>query len=299
MTALLLLIAALAPEPGDSLRIPVAPAETLRVVATGTGAPVVLIPGLVGTAFGYRRLVDRLADGGWRAIVIEPLGTGGSSRPKRADYSLAAQADRVAAVLDTLGVVSAVVVAHAVSGSIVLRLAYRHPGRVRAVVAIEGGAAESATSRGFRRLMDFAPVLRYLVGSEIFESFIVREIKASSADTAWIDAEVVRGYTADALVDLGASLAAYRAISRAPEPERLADRLAEIGAPVVLLLGEAPHRSAPAAGEIALLRDRLRDLVIERVPGAGHFIHEERPEFVLAAVSRFRDIALAAPAAAR
>src|SRR2546422_1504920 len=36
---------------------------------------------------------------GYRAIVIEPLGVGNSGRPEHADYSLTAQADRIAGVL--------------------------------------------------------------------------------------------------------------------------------------------------------------------------------------------------------
>lgn len=286
MNATLLFLMTIGLTGGDSLRIPLAPSESLHVVVAGNGAPVVLIPGLVGTAFSYRHLVDGLAADGWQAIAIEPLGMGGSSRPKRADYSLTAQADRIAAVLDTLRVDAAVIVAHSVSASIALRLAYRHPHRVRAVVSIEGGVAESTTGPGFRRLMDFAPVLR-LLGSGFMEGFVVREMKAASADTSWIDEEVVRGYMAGARNDIGAALRAYRAISRAEEPERLADRLAEIRAPVVLLLGDTPHKGAPADDEIALLEERLPALTIQRVADAGHYIHEERPGVVLAALARF------------
>ena len=47
------------------------------------------------------------------------------SRPPEADYSLTAQADRIAVVLDVLGLEPAVVVAHAVGASMALRLAYR------------------------------------------------------------------------------------------------------------------------------------------------------------------------------
>lgn len=296
MNATLFLLASLAGASSDSMRIPVAPAESLRVVVAGAGAPVVLIPGLVGTAFSYRHLVAPLAEDGWLVIVIEPLGIGGSSRPKRADYSLTAQADRIAAVLDTLGVGSAVVVAHSISGTIALRLAYRHPDRVRAVVSLEGGAAESATRVGFRRLMGLAPVLKHLGGSELLRSFMIREMKAASADTSWIDEVVIRGYTAEATAAVGATLGAYQAMSRSEEPEPLADHLVEVRVPVSLLLGEAPHGSAPAAAELAKLRDSLPALSVEQVPGAGHFIHEERPDAVLAAIARFRPLAQAAAA---
>src|SRR5438876_164671 len=84
--------------------VPVAPTESLFVETAGRGAPVVLIPGLFGSAFGFRKLVPLLVSAGYRTIVIEPLGVGASARPEKANYSLTAQADRIAAVLDSLHV---------------------------------------------------------------------------------------------------------------------------------------------------------------------------------------------------
>src|SRR2546425_7783099 len=84
--------------------IALAPAESVRVTVGGAGDPVVLIPGLFGSAFGYRSVLPRLVDAGYRTIVIEPLGIGASARPEHADYSLTAPADRGAAALDRLGV---------------------------------------------------------------------------------------------------------------------------------------------------------------------------------------------------
>lgn len=74
----------------------------------------VLVPGLFGSAYAFRRIVPQLVAAGYLAIVVEPLGIGGSERPARADYSLTAQADRIAAVLDSLRVRGAIVVAHSV-----------------------------------------------------------------------------------------------------------------------------------------------------------------------------------------
>src|SRR5581483_2251687 len=122
----------------------VSPAESLEVTvvrgpAVAREAPVVLIPGLFGSAFAYRGVIPKLTAAGYRVIVIEPLGVGSSARPERADYSLTAQADRIATALDQLGVVGAIVVAHAVGASIAYRLAYRRPELVRGIVALEGG----------------------------------------------------------------------------------------------------------------------------------------------------------------
>jgi pimeloyl-ACP methyl ester carboxylesterase len=87
------------PPPVHEVLIPVAPLESLRVTTAGAGETVVLVPGLFGSAFGYRHLLELLPAAGFRVVVIEPLGIGRSSRPERANYSLTAQADRLAAVL--------------------------------------------------------------------------------------------------------------------------------------------------------------------------------------------------------
>ena len=84
-----------------SVRVWVAEGETLRVALRGSvgGRPVVIIPGLFGAVEGFARLSDSLVASGYRVIVVEPLGVGSSGRPKRADYSLTAQAERMAAVM--------------------------------------------------------------------------------------------------------------------------------------------------------------------------------------------------------
>src|SRR5207253_3175529 len=75
---------------------------------------------------------------GYRTIVVEPLGIGSSARPQRADYSLTAQADRIAGVLDSLGIRQAFVIAHSLGGAEGFRLAYRRPDLVRGLISLEG-----------------------------------------------------------------------------------------------------------------------------------------------------------------
>src|SRR5439155_693014 len=76
---------------GDSshvVRLAVPPQESVSVTGAGAGGgePVVLVPGLFGSAFGYRHLIPLLVGAGYQAIVFEPLGVGTSARPERADY---------------------------------------------------------------------------------------------------------------------------------------------------------------------------------------------------------------------
>lgn len=263
-----------------------APAETLHVEVSGEGAPVVIVPGLLGGGFGFRRLVPLFDEAGYRTVVIDLLGTGRSSRPRHADYSLDAQADRIAAVLDTLDITHATLIAHAVGGSVALRLAHARPDLAARILLIEGGAAESAVTPGFRRAMKLAPLIK-LLGTGKVRGRVRDQMIAASGDPDWVVQSVVDGYTQDAAQDLGATLDAYSAMGDARERGALAPRLPELRAPVLLLLGGAPHASGPKHDEVERLLAALPAVTAETLEGVGHFPHEEAPTLVRDVFVRF------------
>jgi pimeloyl-ACP methyl ester carboxylesterase len=276
-----------APPPSTSeMLVPVSSAESLRVTMAGAGPVVVLIPGLFGSAFGYRHLLERLPVAGYRALVIEPLGIGRSPRPEHADYSLTAQADRIAAVLERLNEPAALIVAHSVGASIALRLAYRHPERVTALVALDGGPAEEAATPGFRRAMRYAPWIKWLGGVKRIRPKMRKDLVAASGDTSWVTDEVMDGYIAGATEDLDGTLLAFLAMADAREPERLAPHLSQIRCPVRLVLGTAPHKGGVAPDQVRLLQDRLPFFGIDSVANAGQYLFEEQPAAVEKIIAR-------------
>jgi pimeloyl-ACP methyl ester carboxylesterase len=274
---------------GDStvaFKVPLAPTEYVAVVSAGSGRPVVMIPGFFGSAYAFRHVVPLLVDAGYQALVIEPLGVGGSARPRRADYSLTAQADRIAAVLDTLGLRDVVVMGHAVSASIALRLAVRRPDLVAGVIALDGGLAEAAATGGFRDAMAFAPLIRLFGGKGLIRKKVHRYMVTASADTSWVTPAVVEGYTAQAAQDVGATLDAFEGMAEAREPEALIPALDRIRCPVRLVAGGAPHQGAVPVEEIALMRARLRLFGVDSLPRVGHFAFEENPSALVNVVRR-------------
>ena len=285
------------PPPVTSLYVVVAPGESLHVVAAGSGTPVVLVPGLFGCAFGFRHLLALLAGAGYRGIVIEPLAIGGSSRPERADYSLTAQADRLAAGIRQLDSLPVLLVAHSLSSSIALRLAVRQPELVRGIVALDGGPMETAATKGFRRAMTYAPWLTWLGGMKRLRPRIRRDLIASSADSSWLTDAVLDAYTAGAAADLEGTLKAYLRMVDAREPERVVPRLHELRAPLRLVVGAVPHQGGISAQQLRQLADQVPRFAIDSVPGAGHYLFEEAPEAVLAAIRRTDQSARAVPLA--
>jgi len=282
-----LLLCIQVPMTAQDVRVVVTPAETMFVALSGVGEPVVLVPGLLGGSYGFRKVVPLLNDDGFRTHVVELLGTGQSSRPRAADYSLEAQAGRVAAVMDSLNVTRAIIVAHAIGGSIAARLAARRPDLVDGLVLIEGGTAESATTPGFRRAMRFTPLIRILGVGKV-RGRIREQLIAASGDASWVEPGVVEAYTADAARDLGATLSVLRAMSASRDRDSIGIRLPGIHASVLLLLGGAPHAGGPPATEIELMTRSLPDFVADTLSGVGHFPHEESPGSVRSAVLRVR-----------
>ena len=288
MSWLVLLLLADSSRAPRTFMVALTPTESLAVETAGAGEPVVLIPGLFGSAFGFRTVVPLLGDAGYRTIVVEPLGIGLSGRPEKANYSLVAQADRIAAVLDTLHVRDALLVGHSIGGSEALRIAYRRPDLVKGLVTIEGGPTEAAATPSFKRALRFAPWIKLFGGVRLIRRKIRNLLLSSSGDSSWVTDDVVSGYTAGASRNLDATLKGYLAMAQAREPEKLAPHLFQIDCPVRLLVGTARHDGYVPPDEVRLFERTLRSFALDSVSGAGHFVYEEQPWAVVGAVNRLR-----------
>lgn len=272
--------------------IAVAPHESLTVCAA-QAAPsrpgedrvaVVLIPGLLGGTFGFRKVTRGIAAKGHPTFVIEPLGVGSSSHPDDGDYSLDAQADRIAAVLDTLKVAQAVIVGSNFGASVALRIAYRHPDRVAAVMLLDGGPVDRSSAGGASIALRLAPVLRFFGGRSIARHRIAEALREYSADSAWVTDDVVEEYARPIVSDIGGAARVLSKMHRAPIHTPLADLLPQIRQPVRLLIGAANRRGGIESGETELLRERLADFGIDSVARSGVYLQEERAEEVVGAI---------------
>lgn len=268
----------------------VAPAETLHVDAwVGDGRPIVLVPGLFGAAFTFRKVVPLLAAQGFRPIVIEPLGTGFSSRPANADYSLTAQSHRLAAALDSLHAGPVLVLAHSLGATMAFRLAVDRPDLVRGIVSIEGGPTEEATTPTFRSAMRYVPWIKLLGGINLVRHKVRGMLLDASGDRSWVTDGVVIGYTVGEARDFNATLRAFMAMSRAKEPAKIVPRLGDIACPVTLVVGTARHDGDVPPQEVALMNHAIASFAIDSQVGAGHYLQEERPAAVVTAVQRLAE----------
>ena len=266
-------------------RVVLAPGDTVVATSEGAGASVVFVPGLLGNSYGFRRVAPALADSGYYTLIVEPLGTGNSSRPRKADYTLEAQARRVAETMDRLGIAEAYFVCHSVGTSICLRLALLQPARVRGIVSINGGPDERAGTPGLKTAIRLKPLLKLLGAGRIIRGRIKGGLKESSADPAWVTKDVVAGYTTP-FRNLDGALRAYQAMSDAVEPDSLAPRLPRVSAPVLLLVGTGSRKGGPSPASVGALAAGLPRFTADTIRNAGQYIQEEQPDSVVAALQR-------------
>lgn len=99
----------------------------------GTGRPLLLLHGLVGSAKNWRRNISFLSCDS-TVYAIDHFNMGQSERVLGLNAGLEATADRLAALMDALGLDEADIAGHSHGGAVAMMFAARHPGRVRRLI---------------------------------------------------------------------------------------------------------------------------------------------------------------------
>lgn len=169
------------PEIGQSV---VAGGIRTNCLDVGSGEPVVLIhgsgPGV--TAYANWRLTLPTLGQRFRCLAPDMVGFGYTERPDGIRYGLDVWVEQVVGLLDELGIASTSVVGNSFGGAIALRLAARHPDRVKRLVLMGSvGVAFEITEgldavwgyepsvAGMRRIMDYFAYSPELVNDDLAE----------------------------------------------------------------------------------------------------------------------------------
>jgi pimeloyl-ACP methyl ester carboxylesterase len=98
--------------------------------AEGDGEPVVCIHGMLGSSFGYRKVIRELAVRGLRGIAWDLPGFGLTERPRGYDYSWTGLERFCVAAVNALNIDRFHLVVHDIGGPVGFELAAACPGRV-------------------------------------------------------------------------------------------------------------------------------------------------------------------------
>ena len=257
----------------------------LHYVAVGAGRPVVLLHGFPETHRSWDLQLPFLAERGFRAIAPDLRGYGESDRPRRG-YDLGSLADDVAGLIDGVCGGKAALVGHDWGGAIAWHAAARHAARLETAVAIDCPHPAAMA----RALLTNRRQLRRSWYMFFFQLPVVPALWLARNDGANLGAmwrtdaepsELVRAERAAVarVGSLAGPLAYYRTAFRQNASSLITGRSryedAASRVPVTLIWG-AEDRCLGV--ELMAGHERYaQQLRTHVVPGAGHFVHQEKP----------------------
>jgi len=259
----------------------------MHVVDEGEGPPILLLHGEPTSSYLWRNVIPPLVASGYRAVAPDLIGFGRSDKPSDiAWYTYDRHVASIAAVVDALDLSGITLVVHDWGGPIGLRFAVEHEDLVDRLVILDtgigGGRPPSDTWLRFREV-----------------------VRAMGADVD--PARLVESGTVSGLAD--ETRAAYAAPFPTPEskagvrafPElvpaepdhpntapmnRVRDALRSWTKPTLVVWGAEDRALPPSlAHAFAELIPGAGEPVI--LEGAGHFLQEDRPDDLAAAILRF------------
>ncbi|WP_413989313.1 alpha/beta fold hydrolase [Labrys okinawensis] len=264
----------------------------LHAVIGGKGPPLLLVHGWPQTWYQWRLIMPALARD-FEVIAVDQRGVGLSDKPQTG-YDSGSQANDLAALVDVLGHKRFAIVGFDTGMGIAYALAADHPDRVDRLVvgeAIITGVTPSPP------LLVPGPLNKRLwhiafnrLGAEVNEALVRGREEvyfgaeyAGSAGTPL--PESVVQYYVDRLKSpdaLRGSFGSYRAIDTtiAQNVERRKHRLA---LPVLAIGGEKGIGQG-VVSTMKLVADNVQGVII---PGSGHWVAEERPDELFAALAPF------------
>jgi pimeloyl-ACP methyl ester carboxylesterase len=248
----------------------------------GAGDPLLLIMGLGADSAAWMFQVPDFARY-YRTVVFDNRGVGRSAKPP-GPYSIAQMADDTAGLLDAVGIDRCHVVGVSMGGMIAQEMALRHPARVRGLVLactypepdaeIERQRRASVAEMGgsVTASGDIAIDLSSLDPLLFFQNLLPRVF-----NQAFIDTELPRLMTLfGGALQYGISMEAILGQVAAVMSHRTTDRLHRIGAPTLVITGDADLLIPPAHSD-ALAR-HIPGARLVKIPGGSHGFNLETPD---------------------
>jgi len=234
-----------------------------------------LLHGFTGSSKSWEFLADPTA------LAPTLVGHAGARDEALAVDGFEAEVERLAALLPSTSAVHAV--GYSLGARLALGLALRHPERVARLTLLSGHPGlESDAERAARRASDAAwceLLLREGLAAFV-DAWQAQPLWASQATLA---PRLLAHKRRERLSHNAEGLCRSLRLTGLAEMPNYRERLRELGMPVTLVAGELDPKFCDLARDMA---GRLRHVQLEIVPGAGHDLLLERPEFVSELIQR-------------
>jgi pimeloyl-ACP methyl ester carboxylesterase len=244
----------------------------------GTGdVPIVLVHGLGASSVSWRENLGPLAQAGFTVYAPDMRGFGLSDKGWDKSMSQDAQAERLKAFMDAVGIDRAVLAGNSMGGGIVTNFALRYPDRVRGLVLVDPAIYGSMNSGAASALVSLPGIQRW--GQHLVRFVLANDernagiIKSAWFDPSQVTPEVLRGYRRALQTpdwDLG-----LLALLRDGMSNNLGPRLKDLNVPALIVWGE--HDTWISPSNAPKLNQDIAGSQLAIIPDAGHVPHEEKP----------------------
>jgi 4,5:9,10-diseco-3-hydroxy-5,9,17-trioxoandrosta-1(10),2-diene-4-oate hydrolase len=243
----------------------------------GTGRPLLLLHGLIGSARNWRQNIRFLSRHS-SVYAVDLFNMGESERVPGLDAGLEATADRLAACMDALGLAEADIAGHSHGGAVAMMFAARHPDRVRRLILF--APANPFCNLGHQLVRFYQTRFGIWLARQI--PVLPRMLKATAlshmyGDPSRVSAGSLEGYieglhipgTMDHILQIVERWFVDMGLLRSVLPDLTAK-------PTLLIWGDRDRAvGLPSGRELQRTLPKSSLLVI---PGAGHIAFEEMPD---------------------
>ncbi len=251
-------------------------AQMHHIARGQSGDPVILIHGLMSSAYEWQKNIDALA-GEHRVYAIDLIGFGFSTRVAQPCYSLRYFARTVHEFIASQGITRASLVGHSLGGAVALQFAYDYPAATDRLVLLAPGIY----------LVKYCKPIRYAASVPYLPQTIMSMVVCNPrAQRVSLRNALGRGVPLDEetlaarqrITRVKGTLDALLAMSRSPHASDLRLRIADIEAPTLIMWGDQDIVVPLEHGKRLVRELPQAELVV--LEGAGHLPNEQYPDIV-------------------
>jgi len=249
---------------------------TLHYHVQGAGPDVLLIHGWASSLRMWERTTSRLASEGFRAWAIDLPGHGESAplASLNGRYSIPNLTDAVVAFTERMDIRQVALVGHSMGGTIALDMSHRRPDATRAL-ALVAPAVSGRLGLAPHLLLDFE-IGRWLLELAQRHHVLARLGELSVLGAPWLSRarrDALRRDTKD--LERTAPQAAFGGLQAVIDFD-FSNRLPEVRAPTLVIVGARDRTVPPSEGELAA--NKIPGARLVKLRGVGHQPVDERPE---------------------
>ena len=248
-------------------------AGELAAWSTGSGPRLVFVHGFTQTSMSWKPIATTLAAGGYEAVIVDAPGHG-ESDTVRLDLT-----DAAALLVEQCG--RAVYLGYSMGGRLCLHAAVADPDHVVALALISSSAGiEDDAARSERRMADEHLARRIeQIGVDAF-------LDEWLAQPLFADLELDAGQRAERSRNTASGLASSLRLAGAGAQHPRWTQLRQLTMPVLLMAGVRDHRYVAIAERMSA---EIANATVRTVDGAGHAVHLQRPDQVVAELRHWLD----------